>query len=227
MTPVQLTPILESAACHIFDVDHTLVRHSTGRRFVQEGYRRGIIPARYVAWLPWFYLRYRLGTLTLKDLTREITPLRGRTRIEIEELAEAAWNDRISGDLYPDAVEYIARCRARGATVILASTSFDVILAPLAGHLDADETIASVLEFSDGVATGWIEGGPCYAEQKAERIGAVLEKHGLPMRRCAFYTDSHHDLSSLEQAGYPVVVHPDALLRRIAIRRAWPTVRWR
>ncbi|MFW5643746.1 MAG: HAD family hydrolase [Alkalispirochaeta sp.] len=226
MTPEQLTPILERAECHIFDVDHTLVRHSTGRRFVQEGYRRGIIPARYVAWLPWFYLRYRLGSLSLRDLTREITPLRGRTRTEIGELVDAAWNNRIKGDLYPDAVEYLARCRTRGATVVLASTSFDVILTPLAVHLNADETIASVLEFSEDAATGWIEDGPCYAERKAERIADVLARLAIPARTCAFYTDSHHDLSSLELVGYPVAVHPDALLRRIATRRAWPIVTW-
>lgn len=224
--PTALVNILEAAEAHIFDVDHTLTHHSTGRRFAQVGHRMGIFSARYVAYLPIFYLRYRLGHLTLADLTREIKPLTGRSRETLEEIVKAAWDRYIKHDLYPQAVGYIAACRNRGVPIILASTSFDIILQPLADELSADETIASTLEFTDGRATGWISSGPCYAEEKARRIGSTLEKIGVAPERCAFYTDSFHDLPSLELVGYPVAVHPDVALRRIANRRAWPRIRW-
>jgi HAD superfamily hydrolase (TIGR01490 family) len=224
MIPSELATLRDMADVHIFDVDHTLTRHSTGRRFAQVGFREGVFTFSYLLTLPLFYLRYRLGNLDIKDINREIKPLSGRSSEEIERIIEKTWHQYITDDLYCRAVEYIRSCREAGKTVILASTSFDLLLRPLARYVGADETIASVLEFIDGRATGWLTGGPCYARSKADRIAGLLSEKGLSPERCAFYTDSFHDMPSLELVGSPVVVHPDVLLRRMAIRRAWPRI---
>ncbi len=224
MTQARLTELLHSADVHIFDVDHTLTRHSTGRRFAQVGYREGVFTFSYLLTLPLFYLRYRMGNLDIKDINREIKPLSGRSYEEIEQVVEKTWQQYVTRDLYSKAVGYISACREAGKTIILASTSFDLLLRPLARHVEADETIASILEFVDGRATGWLTGGPCYARNKAERIRTLLFEKGLAPERCAFYTDSFHDVPSLELVGFPVAVHPDALLRRTAIRRGWPRI---
>ena len=226
MIPNALSTVVERAQVHIFDVDHTLTRHSTGRRFAQVAHRAGLFPTSYLLSLPFFYLRYRLGRLALQHITREIKPITGRHRDELAAVATDAWHQYIRDDLYPAAQRYIAACRETGATIVLASTSFDIILQPLAEAVVVDETISSILEFRDNRATGWMEGGPCYAEHKALRIAKMLRRRGIPPEAAAVYSDSFHDLPSLNLAGFPVVVHPDIVLRRHARRYSWPVIYW-
>ena len=221
-----LAHLAERAHTHIFDVDHTLTIHSTGRRFAQAGVKMGLFSRRHLLSLPWFYLRYRLGHLSLEDVTREIRILRGQTRQELSEIAVAAWRDHIVGDLYGEATRYVRSLIERGRRVVLATTTFDIILEPVARELGVHDTISSVLQFEHDRATGWLLGGPCYAEEKARRIGVFLGDHGIDPAECAFYSDSFHDLPSFNLVGFPVPVHPDALLRTRAVAAGWHTVRW-
>ncbi|MCG8402810.1 MAG: HAD-IB family hydrolase [Firmicutes bacterium] len=221
-----LAHLAEQAHTHVFDVDHTLTRHSTGRRFAQAGVKMGLFSRRHLLSMPWFYLRYRLGHLSLEDVTREIRVLRGRTRQELGEIVLAAWHDHIKRDLYGEATQYVRSLVDRERRVVLASTTFDIILEPLARDLGVHDTISSVLQFEHDRATGWLLGGPCYAEEKARRIGVFLADRGIDPARCAFYSDSFHDLPSFNLAAFPVPVHPDALLRTRAAAAGWPTVHW-
>ncbi|MEX2445239.1 MAG: hypothetical protein WD492_16700 [Alkalispirochaeta sp.] len=86
-----LEKYLGRSSIHVFDVDHTLTRHSTGRRFAQAGIRLGAFRVRDFITMPWFYLRYRMGSLALADITREIQVLRGMSRARLREIAAAAW----------------------------------------------------------------------------------------------------------------------------------------
>ncbi len=221
-----LADVLSVARAHIFDVDHTLLRHSTGRRFAQAGIRAGVFPRRHMLQLPWFYLRYRLGNLTVADLGREVKVLRGRSYEELVAIANDAWERHGRSDLYPKAAEYVAACGATGATTAFASTSFRLILTPIARELGIREIVASEIEFKNQIATGWIASDPCYAEVKAARVSEFLAKQGISAKETAFYSDSFHDLPLLEAVAYPVTVHPDPALRRIAHRRRWPIVNW-
>jgi HAD superfamily hydrolase (TIGR01490 family) len=222
-----LDEVLAGAGVHVFDVDHTLTRHSTGRRFAQAGIRTGAFRRRDFLSMPWFYLRYRLGSLTLADITREIRVIAGMSTRELRDVAAVAWSAFVANDLFPGAREHVARCRAAGARTVLLSTSFDLILEPLAQELGVETVIASELEFDGDRATGWIVGGPCYAEEKARRLTEYLAERDLPAAECAFYSDSFHDLPSFQMVGMPVPVNPDGVLRTAAARAGWPVVRWR
>ena len=214
------------ADLHVFDVDHTLTRHSTGRRFARSGIDLGMFRTRDFLSMPWFYLRYRLGRLSLDDITREIRMITGESRERLQEIAEHSWQRYSRGDLFPAAQDHLRRCRASGGEIVLLSTSFGLILAPLARELAVDAVISSQLEWCNGQATGWLVGGPCYAEEKALRLAVYLDEHSLSAQRVAFYSDSFHDLPTLEMVGYPVAVNPDAVLRRRARRLGWPIVHW-
>jgi HAD superfamily hydrolase (TIGR01490 family) len=222
-----LDAALARAHVHVFDVDHTLTRHSTGRRFAQAGIRTGAFRRRDFLSMPWFYFRYRLGSLSLADITREIRMIAGMTAGELRAVAAAAWSDFVAADLFPEARDHVAACQAAGARTVLLSTSFDLILEPLAQELGVETVIASELEFHGDRATGWIVGGPCYAEEKARRLAAYLGERDLPAGECALYSDSFHDLPSFQMVGMPVPVNPDGVLRTAAARAGWPVVRWR
>ncbi|TVR65716.1 MAG: HAD-IB family hydrolase [Spirochaetaceae bacterium] len=215
------------ARVHIFDVDHTLTRSSTGMIFARAGLRSGMVTRRQLATLPFYYLRYRLGRLSLGAVTREIKPLRGYSRGELHALARRAWEEEGRSNVYRSAMEYIGACRSAGAMIVLATSTFDVILEPMLEPLGVDHVLSSVLEFdAEDRSTGWLVRGPCYAEAKAERIMELLRRLEINPETCAFYSDSYHDLPGLNAVGMPVAVNPDTFLRRIAHRRGWPVFRW-
>jgi phosphoserine phosphatase len=219
--------LVVTAGAHIFDVDHTLTRHATGWLFARTGVREGMFTWSQLARLPLYYVLYRIGRLSIGKITREIKPLRGYHRRELQELAERTWEESGRHDLYGPALNYLHACRADDAVVVIATSALDVIVKPLTDTLPVDHVVSSVLDYDQqDRSTGWLMGGPCYAEEKSRRIMALLEQLELDPAHCAFYTDSYHDLPGLRAVGYPVAVEPDLLLRRIATRERWPILEW-
>ena len=108
---------------------------------------------------------------------------------------------------------------------MLATSSVDFIVAPLAAYLDVNGVLATNLEFSDGACTGRFDGLPMFRREKKERVLAFLAEHAIDPRDCSFYSDSIYDLPLLESVGRPVAMNPDFRLRRVARRRGWPIMR--
>jgi len=78
----------------------------------------------------------------------------------------------------------------------------------------------------DGELTGSFNWPLCYGQGKRERAEALLRSLGARLEQTAFYTDSITDLPLLEAVGHPIVVNPDARLRRAAKRRGWLIEDW-
>ena len=80
--------------------------------------------------------------------------------------------------------------------------------------------------FDLGLFTGRVRKPLPYGTGKvtlAERLGQQV---GFTLDDATFYTDSITDLPLLERVREPVVVNPDARLRRIAKQRGWPIETW-
>jgi phosphoserine phosphatase len=56
---------------------------------------------------------------------------------------------------------------------------------------------------------------------------AFANERGFALEDACFYSDSITDLPLLEAVGTPIIVNPDARLRRHAKRRGWRIERWR
>lgn len=209
----------------LFDVDRTLLRGSTGRFFLTAGARRGLFPHGRLLELPRLYLRYWLGRLEADAPELELPLLRGLRRETLEELAESAFL-LLRSSIYPGAERLVVRLRGEGEQVVLATSSLDLIVAPLARHFGAEEVLASRLEFEGGVCTGRFQGLPLLRREKTRRVLDWLAGRGVPAADCTYYTDSIHDLSLLEAVGEPVAVNPDWRLAREARRRGWSILRF-
>jgi phosphoserine phosphatase len=96
----------------------------------------------------------------------------------------------------------------------------------LARELSIPHLVCSELEVREGELTGAFDRPLCYGRGKLQRAEALVLSLGGSMDRAAFYSDSITDLPLLEAVGHPVVVNPDARLRRIARRRGWPIEEW-
>ena len=95
-------------------------------------------------------------------------------------------------------------------------------LAPLARRLGIEHMLYTRLEVEDGRFTGRVVEPICFEEGKIYWIREFIEEHGVDLAKSFFYTDSVTDMPLLDMVGHPVVVNPDPLLYRRALRRRWP-----
>lgn len=188
-----------------FDFDGTLTVRDSFTGFLE--WRRG--RAAYLAGLPKlapalaaYVVRRDRGALKsaavrayLKDLPR--AALEG----EVEAYAEACATRLFR----PDALAVWNAWGARGATRLIVSASPDVVVAPFARRLGADELIATTLAFDaqDRVA-GAFATPNCRAAEKVVRLKA---RFGEDVRLRAAYGDTsgdHEMLQLAEEKGYRV-----------------------
>jgi HAD superfamily hydrolase (TIGR01490 family) len=209
-----------------FDVDHTVVKRSTGRYFISVGARRGLLPLSMLLSVPVYYLRYRYGHLDRYSLEIQLPALAGHQVCELEEIAREAFETKERDDIFPQAVQEVEAYREQGMEVVFASSSLDIILRPLADYLGVETLLATSLEFQDGVSTGRLSGNPLLGAEKRVRAKECAAERGVSMADCAFYSDSYHDIPLLEEVGRPVVVNPDRRLRKHAQSRGWEIVRY-
>jgi len=215
---------MKRARLDFFDVDHTITRHATAVRFMTGAIARGLAPWPIVLALPWYALAYRLGFLRPADRVDILGSLRGVSRADLEALARETFERRVRGDLNPVVERLIRERMAAGCRVVLATSTLDLIVAPLAAHLGVRDVIATTLEFERGAATGRVAGLPLIGAEKRRRVLAFIRESGEDPRRCSFHADSIYDLPLLEEVGEPVAVNPDLRLRRIARRRGWTVI---
>jgi len=204
-----------------FDVDHTLLRGSSPRHYIVLGVRLGLFPRKNLLKIPVFYLRYRFtGMSSQKTFQRDFPGLAGTERSYLEEVARICFEKKLRDDVYKEARALISALKASGRSVVLATSSIDIIVQPLAEWLGTG-LIASSLEFHDGVSTGRFLDGPVFRDQKRLKVLEHISRAGFTPHQCSFYSDSIHDLPLLEAVGHPVATNPDGRLKKEARGRGW------
>ncbi len=208
----------------VFDVDWTILSDTSAERlFVRMLWRDG-----HLGWRD--LIGMLVGVLKhLPDMTAaraERVYLRGRSVAEMEAVALACWQSQILPRLSPTALAAIEHHRQQGHAIVLLTGAPELLMRPLATYLKTDACLCSDLERDGDRYTGLTV--PPYPYGPAKR--AVLERfaaaRGLDLAASWAYADSLTDLAVLERVGHPVVVNPDAPLRRLAARRGWPVERW-
>jgi HAD superfamily hydrolase (TIGR01490 family) len=203
-----------------FDVDHTITSGSTGRRFAEAAARRGLLKLRDLAVIPINYLLYRLGSGGASLFEGEFPAIRGLAKDELEDLAREVFELRTRHALRPSLVGRIQSIKAEGGRIVLATSSLDFIVAPLAERIGADEVLASSLEYSGGRCTGRLAKA-LFGPAKRDGARTCAAASGVELSECSFFSDSIHDLPLLSEVGEPVAVDPDGRLRRVARSRGW------
>jgi HAD superfamily hydrolase (TIGR01490 family) len=211
---------------HFFDVDHTIIKGSSGSLFVRTGVQRGLFPAVALVYIPFFFLQYYIGRLNAESMDWHFSILAGRSRRELEEVARANF-ETMKPRIYPEVRGLIKTLQGEGRQVALATSSLDLIVRPLAEELGIADVIATALEFADGRCTGRFAEGPLLKERKKEKVLEFIRSREAGWRDCSFYTDSVNDLSLMESVADPIAVNPDWRLRRIASRRGWRIMEFR
>jgi HAD superfamily hydrolase (TIGR01490 family) len=208
-----------------YDVDHTLLRGTSGVRFLMSGVRRGIFPLMATVYLPVLMLRYRIGRMNVNVRKRVFRAVRDRDRETLDALARRSYA-AVRKRIYVEARALLAERMAAGRLAVLATSSIDIIVRPLAEELGVQEILAASFELDGDRYTGRLEGPPLFGEKKMRAVLDYLAARGKRPEQCAFFSDSISDLPLLEVVGEPVAVNPDRRLRAVAHRRGWKILRF-
>lgn len=214
-------------ACAFFDMDRTLLRCSTGERWVRFLRRRGEMSfwkmLQAVSWMT----RYKLAIIDMEAVTTllvaelkgaEVEELTGKCRIFFEE--------EVVPEVAPRAREAIAFHRGEGHELAILSTATPYVTEPLARLLGIPHVLCTRLVVEDGRFVGEHVRPACYGAGKVYWAERFAGEQGVDLAASWFYTDSYSDLPMLDRVGTRRVVNPDSRLRRHARRVGWPMEDW-
>lgn len=209
---------------HIFDVDKTVYNGSTVLDFLIMGFKE-----RFLSWalfwsLPILTLSFLLNRGNKAVTGKDFSFLKGLSKKKMEAMALKIFNNKIQKRLNPEMVRIIHSVQKNKEEIVLATSSFRVLIEPIADYLKADYLISTELEYLEEMTTGRLVGVPAFGMGKKKKIEQLLDQKGLTHRECSFYSDSHRDLPLLEAAGLPIAVNPNRKLKKTALKRGWKII---
>ena len=126
--------------------------------------------------------------------------------------------------LYPQMLARAYSHQDAGVPVYILTAASQEMADLLAHVLAFDGGLGSRSEIVDGRYTGRPAGPFNYREGKVASMRELAEREGIDLAVSFAYSDSESDLPMLRAVGHPVVVNPDADLRRIALAEQWEIV---
>ncbi len=210
----------------VFDLDGTITRHDTLWPFVT-GYLAarplsywkliGVLPA-----LVRFVFDRDRGRL--KEALMRAT-LRGATRTEIAQWAEAFAAQTVKHRLHPEARAAIEQHLAAGDRLILMSASVDLYVPQIGERLRFHETICTGVRWNGDVLDGALTTANRRAEEKARCLRDLAARY--PNAPITAYGNSTSDLPHLKIANEGVYVNAAPRVRVLIERLGIRCVNWR
>jgi HAD superfamily hydrolase (TIGR01490 family) len=108
-----------------------------------------------------------------------------------------------------------------GRPVYICTAASQEMAEMLAHVLSFDGALGARSEVVDGRYTGRAAGPFTYREGKSVAMRELAAAEGIDLAASYAYSDSESDLPMLRTVGHPVVVNPDAELRRVARQEGW------
>jgi putative phosphoserine phosphatase/1-acylglycerol-3-phosphate O-acyltransferase len=214
-------------AAAIFDLDRTLLRGASGPVLSHALREAGVISERSI---PGEGLVYRLFDLVGETrpsmiLTRQAARFaKGWRRDQVRTAGEMA-ADELAEAVQPFAHPLIDGHRAAGRSLVLATTTPEDMIRPLAERLGFDDVVATRYGLDgDGRYDGTIAGEFVWGKGKLRAVRSWAADHEIALDESWAYSDSFYDNPLLGAVGNPVAVNPDPRLLALAAVRRWPVV---
>ena len=209
-----------------FDLDRTLLQGGTGPHLTQAMVDLGVVPRS----LPGQGLLFKAFDLVGENLpsiflARQATLVaRGKDSRSFDAAAANA-AEVIAELIHPFALALIEQHKAEGRPVVMATTTPEHLIKPLADRLGFDHVLATRYGTKDdGRFDGSILGPFVWSTGKLTAVRQFAAEHGIDLADSFAYSDSIFDLPLLEAVGSPAAVNPDPRLTVYAVARRWPIV---
>ena len=209
-----------------FDMDRTLLRGASGPVISRALRAAGVLSDRTVPGESAMYALFDLvgETLPVMLLARGAALLARGWDAEQVRAAGVEAADELARDVAPYALALIQQHQAEGRVVVLATTTPDHLVRPLADRLGFDDVVATRYGEADGAFTGQLEGEFVWATGKRSAVAAWARVHDVDLAESYAYSDSVYDLPLLLAVGHPHVVNPDPRLLAVATVARWPVL---
>jgi len=225
-----MTPQPPPIRIAVYDLDRTVLRKPTFTLFLLWAAWR-VAPWRLLA-LPALLLLFMgvglglFGRDSFKPAAIRLMLGRQISAVQAADLAQrfAAW--RVPADVPPGAAAAIARDRAEGYRLLLATAAPEFYATAIGTALGFDGVIATRhLRGKDGAWLPAIDGTNCYGQEKARRIEQWLAEHaGSGPRRLRVYSDHVSDAPSFALGDECYAVGRSRKLARHAREQGWTLV---
>ncbi|HET7575097.1 MAG TPA: HAD-IB family hydrolase [Sphingomicrobium sp.] len=217
----------------IYDMDRTVTKGPTYTPFLlhcamrRAPWRLFLLPI--VAFSMLAYLARLIDRGRLKEINHRLL-LGGRVHPhELKPLVDSFADRQVATNIRPGARAAIARDKAEGRRLILATASYRLYADAIAERLGFDDVIGtgSVIGLDERVHAR-IAGENCYGPAKMRMIADWVDKSGLngAHGHVRFYSDHVSDRPAFEWSDDPVAVNPHGKLRRLAKQRGWAIEDW-
>jgi HAD superfamily hydrolase (TIGR01490 family) len=216
-------------AAAFFDLDKTLMAGSSGIFFARAAYETGMISRGRLLRDAIENVRFRLRGSTddrADDVRRRVgemiagVPVRDLQRLSPRVLAG------VLPRLYPQMLRRAYAHQDAGVPVYILTAASQEMADLLAHVLAFDGGLGSRSEIVDGRYTGRPAGPFNYRDGKVASMRELADREQIDLGASFAYSDSESDLPMLRAVGQPVVVNPDAELRRVAREQGWEIMRF-
>jgi HAD superfamily hydrolase (TIGR01490 family) len=215
----------------IYDMDRTVTRRATYTPFLMHcalrraPWRLLLLPLVIASMIA--YAVKLIDRARLKEINHHLLLGSKRHPAELKPLVESFAAATLANNVRPGARDAIARDKADGRHVVMATASYRFYAREIAERLGFDECIGtnSILGLDERVHAK-IDGQNCYGPAKLSMVEEWLAKSGLERGHVRFYSDHASDAPVFEWSDEPVAVNPHNKLVRLAQARGWRVEDW-
>jgi HAD superfamily hydrolase (TIGR01490 family) len=217
----------------IYDMDRTITVRGTYAAFLVHmavsiaPWRLILLPVVGLVMLG-YVLRF-VDRRRAKELNQALLMGRRVSRARILPAVEAYADKVVAGNIRAGALSQIARDRADGCQLMIASASYRLYVEPIARRLGFDHVIATD-HFTQGMdyVRARIAGENCYDVAKLRMIQAWMAAQGIDRAQALVraYSDHVTDAPMLDFADEGYAANPHGPLRALAAERGWPILDW-
>jgi HAD superfamily hydrolase (TIGR01490 family) len=217
----------------VYDMDRTVTRRATYTPFLlhcalhRAPWRLILLPLVILSMLA--YVAQLIDRGELKEINHRLLLGHRVPLSELKPLVDSFADKQLATNIRPGAPGAIARDKAEGRRLVLATASYRLYADAIAERLGFDDVIGtgSVIGLDERVHAK-IGGENCYGPAKMRMIADWMKKSGLKGSHghVRFYSDHISDQPAFEWSDEPVAVNPHDKLRRLAEQRGWRIDDW-
>jgi HAD superfamily hydrolase (TIGR01490 family) len=217
----------------IYDMDRTVTRRATYTNFLlhcavrRAPWRLVFLPLVLLSMIA--YVARLIDRGRLKEINHHLLLGRQIHPRDLKPLVDSFADRQVATNIRPGARNAIARDKAQGRRLVLATASYRFYSEAIAERLGFDDVIGtgSVIGLDERIHAK-IDGENNYGPAKLRMIAGWVEKSGLLGKHghVRFYSDHVSDQPAFEWADEPVAVNPHGKLRRLAQSRGWAVEDW-